>query len=221
VFIAHDFNVEMPENFLGRSDANKNMFYGGYLAASDIVIDGYEGEVVLEAFNAGEDPYTDAPVHTAQTSSMSADLYVSKSNHDYDIYVRYKCPDEEDEDGTVIQYDTQHIFVASMNLMDTDDTYLTIGVVEKYKTSELPTELPTKAFKNEWWTASTITAATEQAWNIRKSITKETEDGSESTFSTSIQAVNGIKAIWGTPQSYTGIPVSNKLSASEYEDSSS
>ena len=215
IFTSHDFNVEMPNNTLTRTSSNMNMFYGGYLAASDIVIDGYEGEVVLEAFDAGADPYTIAPAHTKQTSNMAAELYVSASNHDYDIYVRYKCPNGTDEDGNVIQYGVQHIFVASMNLMDTDDTYLTIGAVEKYKTSELPTE----GFKKEWWTASTITAATEKAWNIRKSITKETEDGTERTFSTSIQAVNGLKAIWGTPQSSTGIPESNKLSASEYEDS--
>lgn len=212
VFTAHDFNILMPGNVIRRFPSNENMFYGGYLAASDIVIDGYEGEVVLEAFDAGVDPYTTTPAHTARTSSMAAELYVSKSNHDYDIYVRYKCPNGTDEDGNVIQYGVQHIFVASMNLMDTDDTYLTIGAVEKYEETG-------SAFRNNWWTDSSVTGATERAWNIRKSITKETEDGTEITFATSIQAVNGLKAIWGTPQSSTGIPESNKLSASEYEDS--
>ena len=211
-YITHDFNRTW-EN-AARTSADKDMFTGGYLEASDIEVHVPEdSDVVIDdsmKLVAGPEG-GEASTFTSEMSDVSSGssvLYLNSANTPYDVYLKYKCSGS----STFV-----YLKVSSFTLKDTSTVGLTMGSSEKidYKL------LNTSGFTDNWWTAYTPTGAIStdapSAVTIRKSIIYPYE-GENVPFSNNVLAVNGYKAVFGTPQSYTGVFADNKAYSTEYEE---
>ena len=196
-FRTYDFNVS--DSYLPRNESNSNMYYGGYIVAEGIRINGTGIKNLKVSARSG---FRTAAVANV-TSAGTAELYLSTPNVEYDLYVSYNC-----EGGRTIE-----LYAGTVVLYNTDTNYLTIGPVLKTRTKSLPN----KAMRPLWWNQYGVdgNGSNFTAWNIRKSLIRPYRPG-EITFSSSLEAQNGMKAIWMTPQNAEGV-LRNTFASSEFD----
>ena len=213
-----DFNVPLENNYLPRTSANSNMFYGGYIKCEGVKVNGAEDLQTLElvAVLNNANPYL-INARGVRINNGKAEKYLEYANTTYDIYVLYQIA------GCLPVY----IFMASVNLLETSSVDLTIGPILKTSCYQLNKTLlnnGTNLYKDINWWKLFNNASTEKfanyderlKWDIRRSIVK-TDAGHENTFSNNVVPVNGIKAIFGTPQNSNRLWPQNIIKTTEQD----
>ena len=197
-FRTYDFNVS--DSYLPRNESNSTMYYGGYIVAEGVRINGTGIKNLKVSARNG---FRTAAVANV-TSAGTAELYLSTPNVEYDLYVSYNC-----EGGRTIE-----LYAGTVTLYNTDTNYLTIGPVLKTRTKSLPS----KAMQPSWWNQYGVDSNGSDftAWNIRKALIRPYRPG-EVTFSSSLEAQNGMKAIWMTPQNAEGV-CEGTFASSEFDE---
>ena len=214
-YTTYDFNIIVGENGLNRTTANKNMFYGGYVKFDEIKINSDNVKRVKVTVKEG-----DTVIASAQTANtvISTNLYVTKPNVNYVVYVEYSC--QTSGSNWVENY------FGEFTLKDCGSTWLTIGPVVKSKFAELPGVFT----DGTWWTrydsgsdgnGDCANMAGFTAWDIRKALLRGYSDPI-TPFSNSVNAEFGTKAIWMSPQSIeNGIYGIKEIRTSEYDEGGS
>ena len=207
-FLSYNFNV--PDNVLSRNGNNMNMYYGGYINITDILIDAPQRNNVTDikilAVAEGGDPHLATESAACPSNNYSEiNFYLASANTAYDIYVKFKYGNDCDD---------VYLYATSVNLLNSSSIDLTIGPV--LKTSYR--SLNETGMTDDWWRLyDNGSSDSEEKWNIRKSIVKPNPTTAE-TFSSNVEAVNGIKALFGFPQNEYEDGIYPYLATTEYDD---
>ena len=216
---AYDFNVSLVPpitqtvDTLVRTAANSNMYYGGYLKLEGTVLNVPEKNAVsqlyVRAVMDGDNPYQPryGSENTGIDSLGNCELYLMRSNVTYDVYIHFKYNDGECEN---VEQDGTYIFLTSLNLLNPRLIDLRVGPVLKTPYRDLPIKLgssnPDYLMQvPEWW-KSADNAAWDNPyfWDVRKSVIKSNGTTAE-THSNYVISVDGLRAVFGTPQNYREI----------------
>lgn len=207
-FTSYDFNVSMQGDYLERTPETRNMYYGGYLKSEGLKVNApsqydVSGIRILAVREGIKPKFATEYVDVIDNSGeWEQNLYLSYANTNYDIYVRFKYGD----------CDYVYVYITTINLMNSNSVDLAIGpvIATSYK------ELGSNPFIERWWSGfDNADSDSPLKWNIRKSIVKPSPNP-EDTFSNNVKSVNGIKALFGSPQSVENIHI-GPIMSSEYD----
>ena len=205
VISSYSFNVPLIDDVLVRTESNRNMYYGGYVKAEDVVVNCESAtDIRIVAVGDGENPYFTNGESVSVSSANTADLYLSSSNTIYDVFVAYKCSGNNDD---------VYIYLTSTELLNSNSVSLTIGPVLKTPFQEIsPSPLQT-----DWWKQMNNNNGDSRfKWDIRKTVVKANGTSAE-TFSSSVFAENGLKMIFGTAQN-SDMPLYGELHCPEDDE---
>ena len=201
-FSPYDFNIPLENGVLVRDSENSNMYYGGYLKVEDIHIGAEEGivanDVKILILKGGKG------LESKEKETTGEDVFLASSNTVYDVYLGYRCTSSSE---------VHYIYGTSITLLDSNSVDLTMGPVIKtsYK------NLNSMAFTDTWWEQyNNKTGDNPLKWNIRKSIVKANGTNQE-VHDSRVEAVNGVKALFGTPQNSSEIYPINDYYTSEQD----
>lgn len=207
----YDFNVTMQNNILPRDDSNEDMYHGGYLMSEGLTVNAPDKDLVTDinliAMPEGVPPSLNGEyIPIAENGDETPyNLYLTTANTNYDIYVGFKYGDCESAK-------TIYVYITTINLMNSNSVDLTIGpvITTSYR------ELGSNPFIERWWADfDNANSDSPLKWNIRKSVVKPSPNP-EDTFTNYVKAVNGIKALFGSPQSLEDVYV-GPIMSSEYD----
>lgn len=199
-----DFNKTINSGAsMYRNEMNMNIYFGGYVECNDVYIshlvchDGFGRDLWFEAVEHG------APVDDYESiirlKDGHATLYLCSANTEYDLYIRYRCCDG----------DNVYLSAGTVTLFDTSIVSLEMGSVNPVPEGMLNCS----GYTDGWWSGSTyscnyvlgnLTNDTPDKWIVRSSIINRNSPNTSQTFSNSVKAVNGFKAVWGTPENIDG-----------------
>ena len=218
----YDFNVAMENNMLVRTNENKNMYFGGYLKSEGLRVNAPDPDAVSDisiiAVAEGGNPKRGGESISIPTNGDEGeyDLYLTTANTNYDVYVAFKYNGCEEESPMT------YIYMTTIKLLNSNSVDLTIGPVIKTSYKDIDYELlgshgahPLPLDDGWWRNADNGTSDSPVAWNIRKSIVKPSPSPEE-IKSSYVSAVNGVKALFGSPQRVEDV-YRNKLVSSEYD----
>ena len=200
-----DFNNMVNDNdVMHRNQLNMNIYFGGYVECegvhvSDLVCEGPNGtDIWMAAVGHGNSPTNYESLVRLQDGDGR--LYLCSANTEYDLYIRYRCCG-----GNYV-----YLSAGTVTLHDTDIVGLEMGPVEPVPQDRLNTS----GYSAEWWTGDTysstyvlgnLTDDNPDKWNVRAAIINRNCPNTSTTFSNEVKAVNGVKAVWGTPQNIDGV----------------
>lgn len=201
-FTSYDFNIPLENGCMPRTiDENELLYEGGYVSIEDIEINSDDENasdgIIIRFMGENGTIERDFSIQTG-VSGITA---LCSSNTTYDVFMGVKC------NGS----DFHYIYATSLMLMDSNSVGLTIGPVMKIDYKSL------NAFTEGWWMSSDNGSSdSPQKWNIRKSIVKANGTSGD-VHSNWVEAINGLKSVFGTPQNANGIYGEKKLYTAEQD----
>jgi len=207
-FEKYDFN----KIWQNTSRGGGSIFEGGYILGTDVKInipeDDEETEISdlkLVAVAEGGNPAGNAEKSVTVVEGGDTYLYLNSANTPYDIYVSYRC-----NGGNAV-----YLKISSFTLLDTSTLNLTMGPVLATEYKELAGDAMTP---DNWWRSYLEdTTGSFLAWDIKKSILYPY--GKLVPFSSHVRPINGLKWLFGSPQSVNGVYINENepISSAEYD----
>lgn len=251
----HNFNVN---NAIDHVDDKKTIFKGGYVNVVDVEVqENYRNvinkeikllikpqiieEVEDENKIISTEMYSGVTImNGVEDSGSSLQLFVLSANTNYNLYLSYKCENDEEykpelyletfslKDGSSVSlamgWDNLSFYSQVETAGKNSSTIIPIYNEQEQVVNEKKEidKISINFGKDKWWNGDNINVDTEgndnlySNWLKRLSLYKTTHN--DSTFSNNIIAINGEKVIWGVPQNYIDKFPDDKVFCSEDVD---